>query len=91
MSSEQNRFFVTVTADSADHMRALATRGLDLFMPTAEKKARNVRIEGLLTLEEIGALVTDGYHVTVEAPMESRARASSEITSLDEWLQAMGE
>lgn len=84
-----NRFFVTVTASSAAELRRLSGRGLDLFMPTAQKKGRRTAIEGLLTLEEVDELVRDGYRVSVDAPMESRARAATETTTLDAWLHSM--
>jgi hypothetical protein len=85
-----DRYFVTVTAPSPEKLKALSTRGLDLFMPTARKKGTEAVIEGLLTLDEVSDLVKDGYRVSVDATMESRARAT-ETTTLDAWLQAMGE
>ena len=85
------RFFVTVTAPSPERLRDLATKGLDLFMPTAQTRGNEGVIEGLLTLEEVGELVKDGYRVSVDATMESRTAAARETTSLDAWLQAMGE
>lgn len=84
-----DRYFVTVTADSPAELRRLSGRGLDLFMPTAHRKGKVSIIEGLLTLEEVGALVKDGYRVSVDATMESRARATSATTTLDAWLNAM--
>ena len=60
-------------------------------MPTAHKKGKAAVVEGLLTLDEVGSLVRDGYRVSVDGTMESRARASRETTTLDDWLQAMGE
>jgi hypothetical protein len=86
----QDRYFVTVIASSDEAMRALSTRGLDLFHPTARRKGGGAVIEGLLCLDEIAALVDDGYRVTVEASAASRARAT-QTTTLDAWLQAMGE
>lgn len=87
---ETDRYFVTVTASSGDDLRRVASRGLDLFMPTARKKGRQPVIDGLLTLAEVAALVKDGYRVSVDATMESRSRAQ-ETTTLGEWLHAMGE
>lgn len=88
---DRERFFVTVTAPSADRLRKLATKGLDLFMPTAHARGDEGVIEGLLTLDEVGELVKEGFRVSVDATMESRTGAARETTSLDAWLQAMGE
>ena len=88
---ETDRYFVTVTAPSSDRLKDLATRGLDLFMSTAHKKRGEAVIEGLMTLTEVGQLVKEGYRVTVDETMESRARAVGETTTLDAWLQTMGE
>jgi carboxypeptidase T len=88
---EPDRYFVTVTAPSSDRLKDLATRGLDLFMSTARKKRGEAVIEGLMTLDDVATLVKDGYQVSVEGTMESRARAVGETTTLDAWLQTMGE
>jgi hypothetical protein len=88
---EDDKYFVTVIAASEGDLKALAHKGLDLFQPTARRQANDVVIEGLLKLDEIGQLVRAGYRVTVDATAESRSRAASETTTLDEWLQAMGE
>ena len=90
--AEGDRYFVRVTARAEDAMKGLARRGLDLFAPTAHAtKDGEFEIEGLLTLEEVGALVQDGYRVSVDATVASRSRAATETTTLDEWLQAMGQ
>ena len=88
---ETHRYFVTVTASSSDRLKDLATRGLDLFMATARKKRGEAVIEGLMTLDDVGKLVNDGYRVSVDETMESRSRAVGETTTLDAWLQTMGE
>lgn len=88
---DKERYFVTVTAPSAERLRELATKGLDLFMPTAHARGDEGVIEGLLTLDEVGELVQEGFRVSVDATMASRTRAARETTSLDAWLQAMGE
>ena len=88
---DTDRYFVTVTAPTRERLKEMAMSGLDLFMPTAHKKGSSMVIEGLLTLEEVAQLVKDGCRVSVDAPMESRARAVGETTSLDAWLQTMGE
>lgn len=88
---DKERYFVTVTAPSAERLRDLATKGLDLFMPTAQARGDKGVIEGLLTLDEVGELVHDGFRVSIDATMESRTAAARETTSLDAWLQAMGE
>lgn len=85
------RYFVTVFAPSSERLRELSTKGLDLFMPTAQVRGDESVIEGLLTLEQVGELVDDGYRVSVDATMASRTTGARETTSLDSWLQAMGE
>lgn len=46
-------------------------------------------VDGLLTLEEIGRLVVDGYRVLVNADADRRARAQTETIEFDAWLKGM--
>jgi hypothetical protein len=82
------RFFVTVIAPGEGELRQLQSHGLDLFQPTATvADDGRATIEGLVTLEDVGRLVHDGYTVVVEDPMEARARALTEgegVTALFE-------
>jgi hypothetical protein len=73
-----DRFFVTVFARDRAALRQLADFDLDLFQATARAgdEGDEPRIEGLLSLEEIGRLVEAGYRVAVEATESSRSRAA---------------
>lgn len=83
-----NRFFVEVRAETVQAVRRLHTFGMDLFRSTArEHDESGYRIEGLLTLEEVGQLVEAGYPVLV-AEEASRRAAAAEISDFGEWLQA---
>jgi hypothetical protein len=69
------RYFVTVYAPGREALLALSQEELDLFKPTAkEADVGELRIDGLLTLEEIGRLVDAGYRVLVQAHEAHRAR-----------------
>ena len=86
-----NRFFVTVYAGSADDLRRLQARGLDLFAQTA-KKARPrtshpFSIEGLITSADVETLVQAGYRVLVEDTIEARSHASGDTVEFAEWLE----
>jgi hypothetical protein len=75
------RYFVTVYAPGREALLALSQQDLDLFKPTArEADAGELRIDGLLTLEEIGRLVDAGYRVLVQTHAAHKARG--QITPL---------
>jgi len=85
-----SRYFVTVFARSADDVRRLQQYDLDLFASTAKKgPARSSHpflIEGLLTTEEAGTLVTNGYQVLLEDPAEVRSHTTGETLEFADWL-----
>jgi hypothetical protein len=69
------RYFVTVYAPGREALLALSQQDLDLFKPTArEADPGELRIDGLLTLEEIGRLVDAGYRVLVQVHAARKAR-----------------
>ena len=73
-------------------MLNLQAYDLDLFAHTSTITDRQeFAIDGLLTLEEIGRLVEEGYCVTVRKHAKQAARAQTEVTSFQEWLKAMEE
>ncbi|MBA3766901.1 MAG: hypothetical protein H0W99_07915 [Acidobacteria bacterium] len=55
------------------------------------REAREFVIEGLLSLEEIGRLVDDGYSVLVRENDKKGGRAHTEVIEFDEWLKGMEE
>ena len=81
-----DRFFVTISARGPAHLLELQRFGLDLFQATArEVDSERAVIEGLLDLEQVAELVREGYEVTVEDPMERRARAHLGTLTAEEW------
>lgn len=95
------RFFVTVIAPSLRALKNLREFELDLFLPTTKAGAPNIGvrqdtkeqhlIEGLLTLEEVGKLVEQGYQVLVEEEMSKRARAHREVIEFSDWIKGVEE
>ncbi len=86
----KRRFFVTIRARNRSDLVELQKYEFDLFQATAELDKEQTAIQGLLTLEQIERLVVDGYKVLVEEESSKRSRAH-EVTSLKQWLEAMGE
>jgi hypothetical protein len=83
-----NKFFVKVIAPSKSALANLRKYHLDLFKPTATKHEENkFRIEGLLSLEEIGMLIQNGYQVIVEEEASKRARAKVHAVTFKEWIK----
>jgi hypothetical protein len=56
----------------------------------AAQVARQPAIDGLLTLEQVGRLVGDGYQVLVREPVSRLARAS-QVMEFQDWLKAITE
>ena len=111
------RYFVTVIATGREALLALRQLDLDLFKPTARPNRpagqagpvegtadEEYRIDGLLTLEEIGRLVSAGYRVLVQedaalkargqvAPRRARVAGEAPEPSgpvgFEEWLKGM--
>ena len=82
------RFFVTVNAPNHQMFNGLDKYEIVLFQQTAHiTKQKKYAIEGLLTLEQIGQLVENGYRVLVEEESSKRARASREVVDFSEWLK----
>jgi hypothetical protein len=86
MSDEKaDRFFVTIQCGTLEGLAAVRALGLDLFGTTA-KAGEDVTIEGLLTLGDIGRVVTSGYEVVVHQEAAGRARADEQAESAEQWL-----
>lgn len=83
------RYFVTVRAPSQRAFRALEEYDLDLFHATAaQTREDEYTIEGLITLDDVGRLVDNGYQVLVQDEMSKRVHARDTI-DFDEWLKGM--
>ena len=81
-----DRFFVTVVARDTEHLRRLFERGAMDFFATRRDERKRPAIDGLITLDDVGRLVEDGYEVLVtetDRPTEELPRAE-----FDEWLKA---
>ena len=108
------RYFVTVLATGREALLALRQLDLDLFKPTARPNRppgpaegtadEESRIDGLLTLEEIGRLASAGYRVLVQEDAMQKARGQiaprrtrpageapepSGPVGFEEWLKGM--
>jgi murein tripeptide amidase MpaA len=82
------RFFVTVIAQSKLALSSLHKYGLDLFQSTAQVNERKeFIIEGLLTLDEVGKLVDNGYKVIVREESSKQARARTETIGVNDWIK----
>lgn len=87
-----SRFFVTIMTSGERPVLKLQEYGFDLFRPTARvNEKKEFTIEGLLTMEQVGRLVEDGYRVVVEEDSSKRARAKSGGIGFEEWLRGMEE
>jgi hypothetical protein len=87
---EMSKFFVRVIADSRPGLLKLQKHEFDLFQPTSKTDGKEFTIEGLLTLEEIGRLVEEGYRVLVEDTAAKRSRAHQTV-EFTQFLKAMEE
>jgi hypothetical protein len=78
-----NRFFVTIIARDRQRLQDLFGRGLDLFAARSDKSG--YRIDGLITLENVGKLVDAGYQVLVAetAPV----RCEHRFIGAEEWMK----
>lgn len=88
----ERKFFVTIVATNRRALLNLADYQLDLFQATA-KSANNQEftIEGLLSLPQIEQLVMSGYRVLIQDESSKRARATQQVSGLQEWMRSMGE
>ena len=79
------RFFVTITAPDAERLREVLTRGLDLFAARSDKAGHHV--DGLISLEDVGALVDGGLRVLVLD--NDRPRLQHRFIAAEEWRRGM--
>jgi hypothetical protein len=86
-----DRYFVEILVPDRAALHRLQGQGLDLFRHSAGPHAAGLVIEGLLTLEEVGAVVSAGAQVLVREHASRRSRAHQETTTFEAWLAAQGE
>jgi hypothetical protein len=100
------RYFAVILAPSKQALAKLQAYDLDLFHstagalaaltaavpPPAEEGAHDeYSIEGLMTLEEIGRLVDDGYKVTIHASGTKPTPAQTETVDFEQWRSELEE
>ncbi|HEY7081416.1 MAG TPA: M14 family metallopeptidase [Nitrososphaeraceae archaeon] len=81
------KFFVSIIAPTKLDLINLNKYEIDVFQSTAQiNEQKKFSIDGLLTLEEVGRLVKDGYKVTVKDESSKHARARSEAVGFKQWM-----
>lgn len=86
MPDEQpRRFFVTIIAPDAQHLRDVLSRGLDLFAARSDKSGH--RVDGLIALADVAALVDAGCRVLVVE--NDRPRQPLRFVGAEEWRRGM--
>ena len=79
------RFFVTIMTPDAERLRQVMTLGFDLFAARSDETGH--RIDGLMTLEDVGALVEAGYQVLVADT--DRPKRIHRLVGFEEWRRGM--
>ena len=79
------RFFVTIEAPDAERLRDVLGRGLDLFATRSD--ASGHRVDGLITLADVGALVEAGCRVLVTDT--DRPRVQHRFIGAEEFQRGM--
>ena len=86
MPDEQpRRFFVTIMAPDAERLRDVLSRGLDLFASRSDESGH--RVDGLIALTDIAALVDAGCRVLVTE--SDRPRHKPKFIDAEEWRRGM--
>jgi hypothetical protein len=83
-----DRFFVTIKAIEKSSFMKLQEYDFDLFQPTSKfsEQHKGFIVDGLLSLKQIGRLVSDGYEVIVKKYAPKVGLPKSEIMSFNEWM-----
>lgn len=89
-AGRQQRYFVTVFFRGLKHPQRIVEYGMDLFEEGVRQTDEGLRVDGLLTLDEVVRLVDDGWQVLVKEPSHRRARAREGISEFEEWLADRG-
>jgi hypothetical protein len=79
------RFFVTIVAPDRRRLREVLGQGLDLFAARSDESGH--RVDGLITLEDVGKLVEAGYRVLVGDT--DRPRREHRFIGAEEWQKGM--
>jgi len=100
------RYFAVVIAPSKQALAKLQAYDLDLFHSTAQVLTGlaaalppsgaagsddGYRIDGLITLEDIGRLVDDGYKVLINTSGDQPTPAQTETIDFEQWLRELEE
>lgn len=91
--NEQGRYIVSIkTSDSVAFDRLSSKYHIDLFdTATFDEQKKQFIIDGIISLEQIGQLVYDGYRVEVKAYRPIQGLPSSQIMHASEWLKGFEE
>jgi hypothetical protein len=76
-------FFVTIVAPDRQRLRDVFGRSLDLFAARSDESGH--RVDGLITLDDVGKLVEAGYQVLVSDT--SRPRHEHRFIGAEEWMK----
>jgi hypothetical protein len=85
VDEQPKRFFVTIVAPTEQLLRELFGRGLDLFATRSDESGH--RVDGLITLEDVGQLVQAGYKVLVSE--SARPKREHRFIGAEEWMKNM--
>jgi hypothetical protein len=89
-SEPDDRYFVTIRCDSPEELARIRDLGLDLFGTTATPQEKGVTIDGLLSLGDVGRVVSEGAEVVVHEHVSARTRAHEQTSDVSEWLADIG-
>ena len=82
------KYFVEVIASNKQQLINLQKFELDLFQPTAKSiGAKEFKIDGLISLDDINKLVENGYKVVIKSESMKKTPAVQETTSFQEWSE----
>jgi hypothetical protein len=86
---EQGRYIVSIkTPDSVAFERLSSKYHIDLFhTATFDEQKKQFTVDGIISLQQIGQLVRDGYKVEVKAYHLDKGIPSSQIMHASEWLK----
>ena len=82
------KYFVEVIASNKQQLINLQKFELDLFQPTAKSiDAKEFKIDGLISLDDINKLVENGYKVFIKNESMKKTPAVQETTSFQDWSE----
>jgi Zinc carboxypeptidase len=91
--NEQGGYIVSIkTSDSVAFDKLSSKYHIDLFHTAAfDEQKKEFTIDGIISLDQIGQLVRDGYRVEVKAYHPVQGLPSSQIMHASEWLKEFDE